>query len=479
MADKLITLTPALRHNTKDARLWTPLANGRVQCELSPKQCRIPVGGLGFCGVRYNDGGTLKTLNYGKSVPVTEEKIESEAVYNYLPGSPILSLGNIGCMFKCDFCQNWQTSQARLVRDKDVSTYTPEQIVDYALRHGIGTLSWTYNDPVVWHEFVMDTARLARQAGLRNLYKSAFSITPVAISELLEVIDIFSISLKSLDPVYYQKHALGTMQPVLDGIVQVHQARPNGVRPHLEISNLCVTGRNDNLTETRKVAQWMLDNLGTDVPLHYVRFHPDYLYTHVGRTDIGFLEQARQQALDMGIQYVYLGNTPNTTSVDTFCPQCHAVAVQRSGDTMTTTVAHAANGQVQCKQCGHGMPLVIAAAVPERVRDAGLPSKEAQVVDHVFRPGIEAIHVEQAQEREVRYALLDSEGQVVREGASSCLRFLIARSGKKAVLLRLQTDTQAPLQLFEVYDRAHFPTVSAQESVVGSADTPPAPFTPE
>jgi pyruvate formate lyase activating enzyme len=484
MADKLHTLAPALRGSTHPAQLWSSLDNGRVQCHLSPKQCRIPVGGLGFCGVRYNQGGKLVTLNYGKSVPITEERIESEAVYHYQPGAPILSLGNIGCMMHCDFCQNWPTSQARLVRNEDVSLYTPEQIVDYARQHHLGVLSWTYNDPVVWHEFIMDTARLAKQAGLKNLYKSAFSIGPRAIDELLEVIDIFSVSLKSLDPVFYRKHTRGELQPVLDGILQVYRARtqgPDGLSgPHLEISNLCVTGRNDNLEEARKVCAWMLENLDAQVPLHYVRFHPDYKYTHVGRTDVAFLEAARQQALDMGMQYVYLGNTPNTHSVNTYCASCGGLVFGRTGDERPALVRSGLRS-VRCGHCGHDVPLVLdegLTALTQR-REAARSRDGLQTVVHAFRPSIEAVHVEQSQERRIDYVFLDAHGHEIGSGQSSCLRFLVARPGPQAAALRLYVDKAEDVRLLEVYDRAHFPTMTVAHSLKASVDTPPAPITPD
>lgn len=470
MADKLHTLTPSLQDNPHPARLWQPLANGRVQCHLSPRQCKIPEGGLGFCGVRYNQGGRLMTLNYGKSVPVTEERIESEAVYHYAPGARILSLGNIGCMLKCDFCQNWQTSQARLVREQDIARYTPEQIVEYAVRHDIGILSWTYNDPVVWHEFVMDTARLARQAGLKNLYKSAFSIGPEAIDELLEVIDIFSISLKSLDAGYYRKFTRGEMQPVLDGIVQVYRARSGGRAPHLEISNLCLTARNDNLDDARRVCDWMLDNLDDAIPLHYVRFHPDYLYTHVERTNVDFLEAARQQALDAGVKFVYLGNTSGTTSVDTFCPHCHQTVIRRSGGAIELHL----DGS-RCAHCGHELPIVN----PEQAAGpVTAPRRVARTLTHVFRGVIGAAHIEQPTEAPVRYAFLDAEGKEIGRGQSSCLRFLVSRPNEHAVTLRIELEAETDVRVLEVFDRAHFPTANAAQSQTGSCDVPPALIVP-
>jgi pyruvate formate lyase activating enzyme len=470
MTDKLHTLTPALQEARHPARLWRPLANGRVQCHLSPRQCKIPIGGLGFCGVRYNEGGRLTTLNYGKSVPITEERIESEAVYHYAPGARILSLGNIGCMLKCDFCQNWQTSQARLAREQDVARYTPEQIVEYAVRHGIGILSWTYNDPVVWHEFVMDTARLARQAGLKNLYKSAFSIGPEAIDELLEVVDIFSVSLKSMDAGFYRKFARGEMQPILDGIVQVHRARSGGGGPHLEISNLCITGRNDNLVEARRICDWMLDKLDDQVPLHYVRFHPDYLYTHVGRTRVEFLEAARRQALDAGMKYVYLGNVAGTTSVDTYCPQCGQTVIRRSGEALEL---HLENGR--CSHCGGGIPVTIPALVN---RVAGKTGKTVRSRTHVFRGVIGAAHIEQPTESTVRYAFLDADGGEIGRGTSSCLRFLVSRTTERAVALRIDLEAETDVRVMEVFDRAHFPTAVVTQSTAGSCDVPPALVAP-
>ena len=470
MNDRLHTLTPSLRQTRHPARMWLPLANGRVQCHLSPRQCKIPVGGLGFCGVRYNDGGQLTTLNYGKSVPITEERIESEAVYHYAPGARILSLGNIGCMLKCDFCQNWQTSQARLAQEQDIARYTPEQIVEYALRHGIGILSWTYNDPVVWHEFVMDTARLARQAGLKNLYKSAFSIGPQAIDELLEVVDIFSVSLKSMDPGFYRKFARGEIRPILDGIVQVHQARSSSDGPHLEISNLCITGRNDTLIEARRICDWMLDKLDDQVPLHYVRFHPDYLYTNVGRTSIDFLEAARQQALDAGVKYVYLGNVASTPSVDTYCHHCGGTVIRRSSDTLEL---HFENGR--CGHCGGDVPISTPVLADPVATTTG---KTVRSLTHVFRGAIGSAHVEQATESTVRYAFLDADGGEIGRGASSCLRFLISRPTERAVALRIELETDTDVRVMEVFDRAHFPTAVLAQSTAGSCDVPPALVAP-
>src|SRR5215203_2448949 len=248
------------REDFQEARLEERLEEGRVRCHLSPRNCVIKEGKQGFCGVRGNRDGNLVTFNYGKGVHITEETIETEACNHYSPGERILSLGNVGCMLNCSYCHNWKTSQARYVSDRDIYLYTPEQVVETAIRHGIRVLSWTYNDPVVWHEFVRDTARLGHEAGLINLYKSAFFITEEAVDELLPFIDIFSISIKAIDDDYYRKLTTGWVQPVLDATKQVYKAGK-----HVEVSTLMITDISDNEDTARKITEWVLKDLGPEV----------------------------------------------------------------------------------------------------------------------------------------------------------------------------------------------------------------------
>jgi pyruvate formate lyase activating enzyme len=466
MEDKRKSLPMKLSSSSEPARLWEPLDGERVQCHLSPRECKIPSGGLGFCGVRYNDGGKLVTLNYGKSVPMTQETIETEAVYHYAPGARILSMGNIGCMMKCDFCHNWQTSQARLARDQDIVAYTPEQVVEYALRHDIGILSWTYNDPVVWHEFVVDTARLGRKHGLKNLYKSAFYIGPRAVDELLDVIDIFSLSLKSMNEEHYRKHTGGTLQPVLDAVLQVYRARG----PHLELSNLCVTDRNDNVEESLKVARWMLDNLDADIPLHYVRFHPDYKYTTVGRTSIPFLEEARRAAIAEGMRYVYVGNVTDTASVNTSCAGCGELLVARYG--LTATV-HLRNGC--CPRCERRAPIVMPELVT-RGANGHAAVEDAVETLHDFRGAIQSIHVEQDRESTIRFQFVDAGGRPIGvQMTSACRRFMISKAYPEATGVRVTHARGTVPRIYEVFDRAHFPTVDLA-TAVAETDQRPLPI---
>lgn len=301
-----MTMQKSWQDDYQQARLEEILEDGVVRCHLSPRNCKIKEGQQGFCGVRGNRNGRLITLNYGKGVHATEEVIETEAINHYSPGERILSMGNVGCMFNCDYCQNWKTSQVKYLEERDVHYYTPEQVVDTAVRHDIRCISWTYNDPVVWHEFILDTARLAKQAGLINLYKSAFYITQEAIDELLPYIDIFSISLKAIDEDYYKKITKGSLQPVLNGIKQVYDAGK-----HLELSTLMITDISDNEATAMKIADWIMENLDSTVPLHFVRFHPDYKMQDTIRTPVNRLIRAREVAIERGIEHVYLGNVVN------------------------------------------------------------------------------------------------------------------------------------------------------------------------
>ncbi|NBV50258.1 AmmeMemoRadiSam system radical SAM enzyme [bacterium] len=434
------------------ARLYSRLENEEVVCHLSPRQCRLKPGQAGFCRVRQNENGKLVTLNYGVSVQLTQEMIETEAVVHHSPGQPILSLGNIGCMLNCDFCHNWQTSQMRYVKKKDFYHYTPEQVVQTALNKGIGILSWTYNDPVVWHEFVCDTARLGRQQGLLNLYKSAFYIGPEAIDELHEVIDIFSLSLKSMDPDFYRRVAKGRLEPVLEGIKQVYAYGTH----HLEISNLVVTGMNDSLKEVEKVVNWMLKELDDEVPLHLVRFHPDYKYTHVERTNIEFLKKARLRALEMGIKHCYLGNVyEEHEGLNTSCRHCGNLLVQRFG---LQTKVLGINSDQLCSRCGKPTPITFAPLKKGITNDPGLENREKQS-SFSWHQDINACHVV------IENKSLESQKVICRQDAEKVIplepgeqwRFICSRQSQTETGVELWHSPDVQVHFAEVLDRAHYP----------------------
>jgi pyruvate formate lyase activating enzyme len=329
-----------------EALLYTELKDKRVQCNLCPRRCVIGENKTGFCKVRKNENGRLYSLTYGKAVCITEEFVETEAVFHFEPGARILSLGNVGCNLDCDYCQNWKFAQLEYVDPEEVFDYSPQQIVDIALEKGIKILSWTYNEPSVWFEFILDTGRLAKKHGLLNLFKSAFFLTPEAIDALFEVIDIFSVSLKAINPETYSRITKGWLEPVLDGTKQVFD---KGY--YLEISNLIVTELNDKDEDYLGLIDWVINNLSCDIPIHFVRFRPAYKYTHVDRTPLESVERAWTLAKQKGIKHCYLGNVFSHQGLNTFCPDCNNLLVERIGLNTRTVGLKSLNGLYICNRC--------------------------------------------------------------------------------------------------------------------------------
>ncbi|RKZ38260.1 MAG: AmmeMemoRadiSam system radical SAM enzyme, partial [Gammaproteobacteria bacterium] len=458
----MITLEP---QNGKEGKLWHRRDDNKIVCDLTPRHCVMKEGQKGFCGVRMNHGGKLMTVNYGRSVSMTEEVIETEAVYHYKPGAKILSLGNIGCMMNCDFCQNWETSQVRKLDIRNVTEYTPEQIVDTAIKRGIKIISWTYNDPVVWHEFVMDTAKLAKQHGLKNLYKSAFYITEQAAEELCEVIDIFSISLKSLDEQFYKKITKAELEPILKAIKTIAKHDI-----HLEISQLVVTDLNDTDEESRNTARWIVDNLGTDIPLHYVRFHPNYKYMHVKRTSPKVLYQAKEIAISEGIKHVYIGNLYEEGVSDTYCSSCNNTLITRFGMDINSK---GMSKDGTCLKCGDKHPIVFDDTSQnnginwrdnQKVISNLMENNQKRNIRFLWKKDINALHLECNEDCEemliviTHYPSGHQQKYFVGE-QYGLMRVMGSKSAKKDTYIEIdyyakQRDCLNELGLL---DRAHFP----------------------
>jgi pyruvate formate lyase activating enzyme len=465
------------RNTYQPARLGESLPNGVVRCHLSPRHCTLKEGAHGFCGVRANRDGRLVTMNYGKSVHATEETIETEAVNHFSPGERILSMGNIGCMLNCTYCHNWKTSQAKYVEDRDVHMYTPEQVVDIALRHRIRMLSWTYNDPVVWHEFVVDTAKLARKHGLMNLYKSAFYISPEAIAELIPVMDIFSISLKAVDEDYYRKITSGHLQPVLDGIKQVYRS---GV--HLEVSNLMITDISDDEKSARKISDWVLKELDPTVPVHFVRFHPDYKMRDTTRTPIERVIRARAIGREMGLQHVYVGNVYDTPYSNTFCNGCEQLLVDRYG---LNAQVKGLDQNGRCTQCALDAHIKMRGPNDLAQTAPGIPEQPGlEVKTFRWHGDVRSLHV-QAKNTSLEKTTLYVQRMLKDGKPGPCraipllpdesFRFIVAQSLPDESGARVAVPGHIQSNLHEVFDRAHFPTVSLEDAGVQKTDVSPLP----
>jgi pyruvate formate lyase activating enzyme len=377
----------------------------------------------------------------------------------------------------CSYCHNWKTSQAKYVSDKDVHYYTPEDVVNIALRHGIRCLSWTYNDPVVWHEFVRDTARLGQQAGLINLYKSAFFITEEAVNELLPYMDIFSISIKAIDPDYYKKFTKGRLEPVLAATQQVHRAGK-----HVEVSTLMITDVSDNEETARKVANWVLTDLDARVPVHFVRFHPDYMMTNTTRTPIPRLIRAREIGLEMGLEQVYVGNVYDTPYSNTFCRGCGAELVNRYGLNARNV---GLDGQGHCRACGRDayFKLMPDGAPAPKVEDIPLNDNVVKTVN--WHGDIRSAHVQalntseepkQIFHRRRHTSGLQEPWSVITLAPGESYRFILAKGAEDEVGPEVVFPSQITSNLHEVFDRAHFPTLSIEEVGVAKRDIAPLPL---
>lgn len=281
----------------KEARYYEKLDKKRVHCHLCPYECAIADGKRGACGVRINKDGVLYSEVYGKTTGIALDPIEKKPLYHYHPGEKILSLGTKGCNFRCDFCQNWHISQEL---DAPAQNITSEGIIARAREFGSFGIAYTYNEPFIWYEFVLDTTRLARASGLENVLVTNGYVNMEPLEEMLPHIGAMNIDLKSFNEDFYIKICGGRLKPVLDVI------KRSAKSCHIELTNLIIPTLNDKEEDIRKMVDWICDNLGPEIPLHFSRYFPCYKM-NLPPTPITTLKMAERIAKER-LKYVYLGN---------------------------------------------------------------------------------------------------------------------------------------------------------------------------
>ena len=309
----------------KEAFWWRTEDDGRILCSLCPRFCHMSDGQAGFCYIRKNIDGKLYSLGYGASTGFAIDPIEKKPLNHFLPGTEILSFGTAGCNLGCRFCQNWSISKAKL-DDAHSLTASPEQVVQLAVQNGVPSIAFTYNDPVIWGEFVIDISRLARERRLKSVMVTAGYITPQARPEVFRYIDAANVDLKAFSERFYHKVTFSHLDPVLDTLRWLKHE----TEIWFEITNLMIPGENDDPEETRHLCDWMLSNLGDTVPLHFTAFHPDFKLIDKPRTPAATLKRARQIALSAGIKYCYTGNIFDEEGQTTRCPNCRRMLIRRS-----------------------------------------------------------------------------------------------------------------------------------------------------
>jgi pyruvate formate lyase activating enzyme len=314
----------------------------KVRCLLCAQECVIVPGARGRCRARVNLDGELRSLVYGRPVAVHVDPIEKKPFYHFLPGASAYSLATTGCPLRCRFCQNWELSQAS-PEDYDVPFFAPTDIVREAVRHRARVIAFTYNEPTVFAEYLLDIAAAARGRGLRSVLVSCGFMREAPLADMCRALDAIKIDLKGFSEEFYREVSGAALRPVLRSIGQVARS---GV--HLEIVNLVVPTLNDSERSLRELARWVAGEVGPDVPLHFTRFHPDYQLRNLPPTPVATLERARAIAREAGLRYAYVGNVPGHPGNDTYCPRCNKAVVRRQS--FFVSEMHVSNGR--CSYCG-------------------------------------------------------------------------------------------------------------------------------
>jgi pyruvate formate lyase activating enzyme len=326
------------------ARYWHLLDDGRLRCDLCPRDCSLHDQQRGACFVRMRQGEHMVLTTYGRSSGFCIDPIEKKPLNHFYPGSSVLSFGTAGCNLACKFCQNWDISKSRDM-DTLMDAATPETIAQAALAQHCTSVAFTYNDPVIFAEYAMDTADACHALGIKTVAVTAGYIHEAARHDFFAKIDAANVDLKAFDEDFYFKLTSAHLQPVLDTLKYLVYETD----VWLEITTLLIPGHNDSDTELQALCNWVGQELGPDVPLHFTAFHPDYRMADVPATPLATLRRARQLALQRGLHHVYIGNVHEAEGATTWCPQCHAPLLVRHGYTITQARLDPAG---RCPDCG-------------------------------------------------------------------------------------------------------------------------------
>jgi pyruvate formate lyase activating enzyme len=305
-------------------RWWHPVEEGKIYCDLCPRACVLKEGDRGFCFVRQNIDGKMILTTYGKSTGFCVDPIEKKPLNHFLPGTSIFSFGTAGCNLGCQFCQNWSISKSREIELLSEKA-SPDEIAAAAEKLDCKSVAFTYNDPVIWAEYAIDTAKACHERGLKAVAVTAGYITNEARKEFYEHIDAANVDLKAFTEVFYKHLSLAKLQPVLDTLCWLKKE----TNVWFEITNLMIPGENDSPEETKRMCNWIVENLGDEVPVHFTAFHPDFKMLDKTATPAETLIRARQQAMAAGIKYAYTGNIFDQETQSTYCPSCKKCVIER------------------------------------------------------------------------------------------------------------------------------------------------------
>ncbi|HNW96842.1 MAG TPA: AmmeMemoRadiSam system radical SAM enzyme [Bacteroidales bacterium] len=333
-------ITDLLKHS-KEALYYESLPGKYTQCHLCPHACKLANGGRSFCRNKFNVEGKYYTIAYGNPCTYHIDPIEKKPLFHFFPQSEIFSLSTAGCNFRCLNCQNWTISQVGPDKTEN-ENFSPEDIIKYCKKNSINSIAYTYAEPIAYYEYMLEIAKQANAAGIKNVFISNGYINEEPLNELSKYIDAASINLKSFQDSIYQDLNGGTLQPVLNTLLTL---KKNSV--WLEIINLIVPTWTDNMTMIKEMCQWLNKNGFNETPLHFSRFTPMYKLTNLPYTPVATLEEAIKTAIGEGLKYVYIGNVPGNEAENTFCPGCSKKIISRKGFKVIEN--HIKNGN--CEYC--------------------------------------------------------------------------------------------------------------------------------
>lgn len=325
------------------AEWWELLENGKILCTLCPRYCTIGNGQKGFCYIRENIDNKLYSIGYGRPTGFAIDPIEKKPLSHFLPGTNILSFGTAGCNLGCKFCQNWTMSKSKL-DDINSIEVTPEQVIYLAKKYKTPSIAYTYNDPTIFGEYVIDISKIAREENIKSVMVTAGYIDKEARKDVYKYIDAANIDLKAFTETFYHKLTFSHLNDILDTLLWIK----NETEVWLEITTLLIPGENDSEIEIKKMCEWIVTNLGENVPLHFTAFHPDFKMKDKSRTPFSTLERARKIAIFEGINYCYVGNVYNLEGQTTYCPNCKEPIIIRDWHSILDIKMQNGN----CKNCG-------------------------------------------------------------------------------------------------------------------------------
>lgn len=337
-------MTTFVTHDTVTTRYWHALDDGRVQCDLCPRFCKLHEGQRGLCFIRQNLNKQIVMTSYGRSSGFVIDPIEKKPLNHFLPGTPILSFGTAGCNLACKFCQNWDISKSREM-DTLMSKAAPQAIAQAAKQHGCSSVAYTYNDPVIFHEYAIDTAQACRELGLKSVAVTAGYVCAEPRAEFYRWMDAANVDLKAFSEDFYHNITGGHLQPVLETLLYLKHE----TEVWLELTTLLIPGENDSEAELEAMTQWVVEKLGPDVPMHFTAFHPDWKMLDKPHTPKSSLLLARSIAIKNGVRYAYVGNVHDKFAESTYCHNCGELLIGRDWYELSDWNL---DSQGQCRFCG-------------------------------------------------------------------------------------------------------------------------------